>query len=115
MRTISNKDFEEQNIYVSEHACQRWSQRVNRKQRCREIKQYIRECAKKGKLEHEWNNYYILEDDIVIAAKQLNSGRILIITTFGRRSDSPCLNNLPEFVRMKNKYGKMLSSSKKFI
>lgn len=100
------------NIYISDHAHKRWKQRVGLNNKAG-IARYIRECARTNRLEHYWDKFYLMDNDIVIRADakydaEGNIRAIVIVTAFGRISENPALNNIQYVVREKKKYGKML-------
>lgn len=99
-------------VYITDHAHKRWKQRVGKLDKTG-ISKYIRTCARRNKIEHYWDKFYIIDDDIVIRAEASHAAdghikSIRLITTFGRISDNPALNNIEMVVKERNKYGKMI-------
>ena len=116
---IYNAEDFRKSIYITDHAHKRWKQRVGRLTKSG-IANYIRNSAKTNKVEHYWDKFYIIDNDIVVRAdakydadKKIKS--ITIVTAFGRISENPALNNLPVIVKEKHKYGKMLKKRKDLI
>lgn len=100
------------NILITDHAHKRWKQRVGKLNKTG-ISKYIKTCARKNKIEHYWEKFYIVDNDIVIRAEASHKEdgsikRLRLITTFGRISDNPALNNIEVIVKEKHKYGKMI-------
>lgn len=107
------------NIFITEHAHKRWKQRVGKGNKV-SIAKYIRRCASSNRIEHYWEKFYILDNDIVIRAeakydKEGNFLHLVLVTAFGRISENPALNNIPVLVKEKKKYGKMLKKRKDLI
>lgn len=111
------KDFER--VYISTHAHKRWKQRVGLLSKAG-IAKYISYCARNNKIEHYWDKFYIIDNDIVVRAipnynKDNKVTSMTIVTAFGRISENPALNNIKFVVMQKNKYGKMLKKRKDLI
>lgn len=102
---IKNEDFK--NIFVTEHACKRWRQRVDptRSRGRKSISEYVKKCAINNKIETSGENTFVLENDIVIMVKLIESKKskkLLLLTTYGKISEVPALGNIKEML----KYGK---------
>lgn len=92
-------------IIITNHGLLRWNQRVKRQE-----KEKIINYIKKHQIEKYYNDFYLIDDDIVVKleiTKYNNYDLYKVITVFGRISDNPALNNIKEFIRCKKKYGRM--------
>lgn len=102
---ITIEDFK--NIFITDHACMRWKQRVDpiKSQEKRKISEYIRQCANNGNIEIGDKNVYILDDNIVIRVKKRKSGKLLLLTAYGKINEIPALGNIKELLKYNNQRG----------
>lgn len=92
-------------VIVTNHAHKRWNQRV-----CKAKKIDIIKLFNEKPIEQYYKDFYIIDNDIVVKLDIIHKKQkdiIKIITTFGRISDTPALNNIKAFIKSKKYYGRM--------
>lgn len=96
---ITIEDFK--NIFITDHACMRWKQRVDpiKSQEKRKISEYIRQCANSECIEIGDKNVYVLDNDVVIRVKKRKSGKLMLLTVYGKISEVPALGNIKELLK----------------
>ena len=97
-------------IRESQHFFKRWKERVDSTVERDQIKTYIKELAEKNLIECDFNNFYVLDDEIVIVAK-LRQGYIDLLTVYGKISENPCLSNPRYIYETSKKYGRVKLTS----
>lgn len=107
---LSNKDFLNMKFRINNHFFDRWLERVNDKDDKTTIVSYIKKQASKNNIESDYNNFYVIDDEIVFVAK-VNNGYIDLITVYGRISENPCLTNPRYLSECHRRYGKVSLTS----
>ena len=100
------KNKKKEYIVVTNHTAMRWNQRIKRNVSRKAIEKYIFN----GIIEPYFEDFYLLNDDIVLKLEVIEKPKyitIRVITTYGKISETPALNNLKAFIKEKRKYGKM--------
>lgn len=69
--TFTAEEFATKHLVVTQHAQDKWIERTNINLGKKRIENYIRACAKEGKLHHYWKDFYIADDIVFIARKKL--------------------------------------------
>lgn len=92
-------DFKD--IFITDHACMRWKQRVDpiSKKEKKKIAEYIRQCADSECIEIGDKNVYVLDNDVVIRVKKRKSGKLMLLTVYGKISEVPALGNIKELLK----------------
>ena len=98
-------DFKD--IFITDHACMRWKQRVDpiSKKEKKKIAEYIRQCADNENIEIGDKNVYVLDDNIVIRVKKRKSGKLMLLTVYGKINEIPALGNIKELLKYNNQRG----------
>ena len=103
-------------IIITNHGLIRWNQRVKQSTSKYAIKKYLSKCYINDSIELYYKDFYLIDNDIIARLQVIEEDekiiKIKLITTFGRISENPALNNLPEAIKLKHKYGKMFYERK---
>ena len=99
------EDFKD--IFVTDHACMRWKQRVDPicSKEKKKIAEYIRQCADNENIEIGDKNVYVLDDNIVIRVKKRKSGKLMLLTVYWKINEIPALGNIKELLKYNNQHG----------
>lgn len=103
-------------IIITDHGCLRWNQRVKNGIGKNAIKKHLLKSYLSDEIESYWKDFYLIDNDIIARLEVITKNeeiiKIKLITVFGRISENPALNNLPDAIKLKRKYGNMFNKRK---
>lgn len=91
------------------HGLKRWNDRITEQEiykTNREFEIYLNNCFKNNSIIHLYNDFFLIDNDIVGIFHQEGS-YLKLITVYGRRSNNPLLYDMKSFAKNRKKYGKM--------
>lgn len=93
-------------VIVDGHCLLRWNERVKSPsfESVSQLKEYLERIFWQEKFDYVWQNFFVLDDDIV-AVVDCKEGYVKMVTFYGRRSKNPILYNIKRYMRNRDKYG----------
>lgn len=94
--TITEGEFLRKEFIFTNHFLKQWNKRVFKIKSKKKLMEYIKNTTKQDGLWHQYRDFYLLGDNIILVLKR-DGDKIIFITTYGKVSENPILNNIKQF------------------